>query len=460
MPLSYQGHFSTVVSPAVAGSTTRSSSGSATSGSPRQRLRRWCRLIITIVITSCTRSAVLFDARGRRLHQLHHPVDDDDRLRPRLHPDHGRGCAEDLRPGLSTTVAARLDGQQNLGFTKPSALGDIRYRSVLANNRAILFRRGTIDGLETYVRSVFKSEVTVTNGLNELLLVDDAEFLTGVGDWSPMPWRIGYEVASSLHGANMAGLPVGGFKSRHVKIEAFVEHDDGKPGNPPILSGTGAPWPLPASVRTARGVARIQAFNGEQLAITCGAGQQHVLVGVDSAGQETVYDEQHLDAFYRGIPVDPDGQATYYFSFWSKRATGNTSETDLILFGFMQLTTRAADPRVQRRVPWSGHVDSVGHLGWFRWVPGSVEWNGGTGRSAVCGSGAVGAALCCADRQDGHWVRSVGASRLFVSHHHELPVPRAVHLVLPEHGRCEPCAVADHDSPLHHGPHGQPEPDR
>lgn len=239
-------------------------------------------------------------------------------------------------------------GQQNLGFNKPSALGDIRYRSVIAKNRDILFNRGTTSGLKTYVESVFKSVVTVNNGLNELLTVDDAEFYSGVGNWSPMPWRIGYEVAHSPYGANVvsppaAALPIGSVKTRGVKIEPFVQRDDSRPDCPPVLGAPLAPVPfLPLELAAARGIARIQTSNSsEHLAITCGAGQQDVIVGVDSANHRMELHEQHLDAYYRGVPVEPG--ITYYLSFWSARVPGN-NESDLVAYGFAQYSR---DPATQ-----------------------------------------------------------------------------------------------------------------
>ena len=272
--------------------------------------------------------------------------------------DYTRSLTEGVQqiydPDTAPQVLLDSSGQQNLGFTKQSKLGDIRYRSVLANNRTIRWQRGTINGLQTYVESVFKSAVTVTNGINELLLVDDAEFLSGVGNWSPMPWRIGYELAVGRYGINAGTTPAipDLFKSRNVKIEAFVEHDEhdhDTPGSLPTISGPTSPWPLPDKLAlttgSPRGVARITAVAGEQLAVTCGAGQQSVIVGVDSKGQKLVYDTQHLDAFYRGIaipvPVDPkDPMPTYYLSFWSRRVPGNTSDNDLIVYGFAQYDAR------------------------------------------------------------------------------------------------------------------------
>ena len=270
--------------------------------------------------------------------------------------DYTRTLAEGVQqiydPDSAPQVLLDAMGQNNLGFNKPSALGDIRYRSVLANNRAILFHRGTLSGLETYVEAVFKSEVSVSNGLNELLLVDDAEFLTGVGNWAPMPWRIGHELGISARvgaGANPPTLPVNGFQTRHVSITSIPE---------PKTVGVGgvlpAPWPLPIEINSARGVARIQStVAGEQLAITCGAGEQKVITNVDSSTRTLVYDEQHLDAFYRGIPVDvpdlptdpliaPEPVPVYYFSFWSRRDPGNVAEQDLIAFGFMQYDDKPA----------------------------------------------------------------------------------------------------------------------
>jgi hypothetical protein len=282
--------------------------------------------------------------------------------------DYTRSLAEGVQQIYDPDSApqALLDalGQNNLGFAKPSAMGDIRYRSVIANNRSILFHRGTVHGLQSYMESVFKSKVTVSNGLNELLLVDDAEFVTGVGNWAPMPWRIGYELASSRYGAQSTmatPLATNKMPTRGVKLESFVERvppdvrswspvypqPPSTPGDPTTGDVT-SPWPVPVINGIAlpsRGVLKIQTTNStDQLAITCGAGQQDVIVGVDSANHTMERDEQHLDSFYRGIPVDIPNDVvtglpfspTYYFSFWSRREPENVSEVDEVVYGFMQ----------------------------------------------------------------------------------------------------------------------------
>lgn len=269
--------------------------------------------------------------------------------------DYTRTLAEGVQkiydPDSSPQALLDAMGQNNLGFAKPSTMGDIRYRAVVAKNRDILFNRGTVKGLQTYVEAVFKSAVTVTNGLNDLLLVDDAEFHSGVGNWCPMPWRVGHLLATSTHGA-AAAVDMDAFKTRGVQIDSYVRvPPQGERSVSPVYPpGPTAPWPFPSLTDDpegpklpARGVAKIQASNGDQLAITCGNGQQRVLVGVDSARHMKVYDEQHLDSFYRGIPVaaeqppDPDTpNPIYYLSFWSRREPGNTDEHDLVVYGFIQ----------------------------------------------------------------------------------------------------------------------------
>jgi hypothetical protein len=295
--------------------------------------------------------------------------------------DYTRTLAEGVQqiydPDSAPQTLLDAMGQNNLGFTKPSAMGDIRYRSVLANNRAILFHRGTPSGLQTYVQSVFKSTVTVSKGLNELLLVDDAEFYTGVGNWCPMPWRIGHELATGPNGTIGVGADSRDmFRTRNVTIEHFTNESTDLPD---------AIWnTLPSKVSAVRGLARIQASDGEQLAITCGAGQQDVIVGVDSKNHRMELDEQHLDAFYRGIPVDtvvdpithlPTGK-TYYLSFWSRRDPGDTVG-DLIVFGFAQFDRNPATQGFSdgfRNAPFTAPMGTAGGFnGWQRRLPNAAS---------------------------------------------------------------------------------------
>ena len=97
------------------------------------------------------------------------------------------------------TLLARL-GEQNLGVTGREQVGDIRYRGLISDHRDINAKRGTTGGLKKYVEAASKFESTVTSGLNELLLVDDSEFVDGTGHWAPAPFNI----SSALNG----GTPV------------------------------------------------------------------------------------------------------------------------------------------------------------------------------------------------------------------------------------------------------------
>jgi hypothetical protein len=100
------------------------------------------------------------------------------------------GVQEVWNPDTAPMALLRLLGEQNLGVEDQGRLGDTRWRGVVSQNRLLNGRRGTLDGLRRFVEAASKYETQATLGLNELLLVDDAEFVEGVGHWAPSPFCI------------------------------------------------------------------------------------------------------------------------------------------------------------------------------------------------------------------------------------------------------------------------------
>jgi hypothetical protein len=71
----------------------------------------------------------------------------------------------------------------NIGWSYESGLGDIRFRSMLADLGFLLDRRGTQGALEEFIEDTSKYECDTTPGENMLLLPDDSDFFTGTGNW-------------------------------------------------------------------------------------------------------------------------------------------------------------------------------------------------------------------------------------------------------------------------------------
>lgn len=107
------------------------------------------------------------------------------------------GVQEVWNPDTAPNSLLALLGEQNLGVTGREQVGDVRYRGLISDHRDINAMRGTTGGLKRYVEAASKYESTVTQGLNEVLLVDDSEFVDGTGHWAPAP----YNVAVALTGS-------------------------------------------------------------------------------------------------------------------------------------------------------------------------------------------------------------------------------------------------------------------
>ena len=100
------------------------------------------------------------------------------------------GVQEMWNPDTAPRTLINLLGTQNLGAEDLEQIGDLRFRALVSDHRRINEGRGTLSGLKRFVEAVGKFEVGVTPGLNELLLVDDAEFLEGTGQWAPAPYTV------------------------------------------------------------------------------------------------------------------------------------------------------------------------------------------------------------------------------------------------------------------------------
>lgn len=75
---------------------------------------------------------------------------------------------------------------ENLGVPYRSAVGQIRYRSLMAGLPEMLQDRGTPQALQQVVRAGSKYGAEITQGSNLMLLPDDSDFFQGTGSWGPI----------------------------------------------------------------------------------------------------------------------------------------------------------------------------------------------------------------------------------------------------------------------------------
>lgn len=212
-------------------------------------------------------------------------------------------------------------GEQNLGFGRNEALGDIRYRGLLASSREIQDQRGTYGGLQKYLSATTQYTVEISPGANLLLLGDDADFSRGHGNWCPTHFGLNREISAEIA------------STRRLTFKAGSTEDFDAPPLPPTLRELRYP------VRT---LAKVQAGDreDEHLVISCGVGQQTSVQASRSKPRTKVSRLRHLSPLRRGVPVDPD--LIYYFSFWLAAPEG--SETEYVVrhgFAFYEREIKA-----------------------------------------------------------------------------------------------------------------------
>lgn len=221
-----------------------------------------------------------------------------------------------------------LLGSTNLGYEVDEGVGTIRYRSLLAANRTLADKRGTSDGLASYIEAISKYETIAGAGLNKLLLVDDSEFVKGTGNWAPLPYGasrpyVALAVANSYTGLNEANQVDNGngrgLYTRDISFEHGDPDDEGYPDHPDPNLPT-------------RGMMKVTVPSDHDFAITCGIGQKVQVTGNDPVKAEPINEFVHFNPEWRGIPVDEDN--IYYFTFWMYRPLGET-ESITTEFGLM-----------------------------------------------------------------------------------------------------------------------------
>jgi len=74
----------------------------------------------------------------------------------------------------------------NFGVPYEAGLGDIRYRSLMADIGNLYKTRGTRPGLEHLVANMSKYQCTATAGSSLMLTPDDSDFFRGSGNWAGM----------------------------------------------------------------------------------------------------------------------------------------------------------------------------------------------------------------------------------------------------------------------------------
>lgn len=202
-------------------------------------------------------------------------------------------------------------GEQNLGFNRNAALGDIRYRGLLASSREIQDLRGTYGGLQTYIAATTQYNVSITPGSNLMLLGDDANFARGRGNWCPTHFGLNRRIDSAITSTRRLTI-------EHGPVDSY-----------PVTDLPDALTQIRYPVST---VAKVQAGSGENehLAMSCGAGQQVTIEPSKRKPRRKVSKLRHLNPTYRGIPVEAG--AFYYFSFWIAAAKGST-ESYVVRYG-------------------------------------------------------------------------------------------------------------------------------
>jgi len=78
-------------------------------------------------------------------------------------------------------------GETNFGVRAEQALGDIRYRSILAAIGKLQSERGRPSSLQKITVAATKYACKVIEGINILNLMDDSEFISGTGAWGNPP---------------------------------------------------------------------------------------------------------------------------------------------------------------------------------------------------------------------------------------------------------------------------------
>jgi hypothetical protein len=257
-------------------------------------------------------------------------------------------------------------GTQNFGFKPNDALGDIRYRAVVAASERLNSTRGTYGGLRSYVESATQYRAYISAGLNLMLLQDDARFKKGRGNWCFSHYGMNrllgdWAVASGSGNGNYDVDPEVDFPF----VTRRLTFEEGPAGIQP--EGIEAfPEELRQSSSPVTTCTKIQAGEGdrEHLIVSCGVGQQVTIAARDKlttvsgvsapvtdsnlpAGaqnlldkiktqskfytREKVYRLTHLNPEFRGIVVEEE--SIYYFSFWMCAGLGSTEEYR-INFGF------------------------------------------------------------------------------------------------------------------------------
>ena len=71
----------------------------------------------------------------------------------------------------------------NFGLPYKAAVGDVRYRSMIAALPQLLLIRGTLPALQSVIEAGSKWQASVTLGANLMLTTDDSTFRKGTGNW-------------------------------------------------------------------------------------------------------------------------------------------------------------------------------------------------------------------------------------------------------------------------------------
>ena len=215
----------------------------------------------------------------------------------------------------------------NIGVPYESALGDIRYRSLLAQIGKLYHIRGTAEALEKVCEAASKYECDVTPGRNLLPLPDDSDPYWSTGNWASVhadTWTASGLVTVPLD----APLPYAQVRFYLPKEGYPAAWDASYPATPPVTVNppTGG-----------RGVLRIDTVGNDTQAIYVGIGDGLVV----EPGVNPLVDPREVIPLYGGIPVKPG--LGYGFSFYLK-TTQPLAPTPLLVTSVLVWIAKSGQP--------------------------------------------------------------------------------------------------------------------
>jgi hypothetical protein len=209
-------------------------------------------------------------------------------------------------------------GETNLGVGPEAGLGDIRYRSLLTTINTLYNRRGTKAGLQRLTSAAVKYNSKIVEGVNQMNVFDDAEFLTNSGSWANIRnvWpvlagEVGYDFVDWVQNVWEQPDTTIGFDWIYSEITDY---------NEPSLTVVDGETGSPADKRGALEISKANEADpdGDALIVACGMGEGEVYNRLHDI--EVVYFEPQ----FHGIRCNSGD--IYTFSFYSRRIDGTAGD--------------------------------------------------------------------------------------------------------------------------------------